>query len=289
MERLAASPAVLNNTYLIYTTDNGYHIGQHRLPPGKGCNIEEDVNIPFFIRGPGVPRGAVQTIPSSHTDIVPTLFSLAGIPLRDDFDGEPMAVTAEQAARSDKSEHVNIEFWGEYLVEGNGFFGASHLPNNTYKHVRVVGGDYDVAYAVWCTNEHELYDMTVRVLPLGRRCLLTVTERSLPARQPVRDQRDGGRLARGDARVAARRAAAHAQAVQGPCVHAAVGEAASGGRCGELEGRAGQPVGCVLRAAAGGDVCGVRAGAGVGAGGGAGAGCVGRVEWEVVLGCVGVC
>ncbi|UPX16432.1 uncharacterized protein EKO05_0006831 [Ascochyta rabiei] len=160
IERLSASPAVLNNTYLIYTTDNGFHMGQHRLPPGKSCNIEEDVNIPFFIRGPGVPKGAVQRIPSSHTDMVPTLFSLAGIPLRDDFDGEPIPVTSELLAKSEKSEHVNIEFWGDYLVEGNTFFGASQFPNNTYKHVRVVGGDYDLAYAVWCTNEHELYDMT---------------------------------------------------------------------------------------------------------------------------------
>lgn len=162
-ERLAASPAVLNNTYLIYTTDNGYHIGQHRLPPGKSCNIEEDVNIPFFIRGPGVPKGAVQTIPSSHTDIVPTLFTLAGIPLRDDFDGEPIPVTEALLQKTDKSEHVNIEFWGDYLVEGNSFFGETHFPNNTYKHVRVIGADYDLAYAVWCTNEHELYDMTVRI------------------------------------------------------------------------------------------------------------------------------
>ncbi|KAJ4311640.1 hypothetical protein N0V94_007839 [Neodidymelliopsis sp. IMI 364377] len=159
IDRLSANPAVLNNTYLIYTTDNGFHIGQHRLPPGKSCNIEEDVNIPFFIRGPGVPKGAVQTIPSSHTDIVPTLFSLAGIPLRDDFDGEPIPVTSELLAINDKSEHVNIEFWGEYLVEGNTFFGQSSFVNNTYKHVRIVGEDYDLAYAVWCTNEHELYDM----------------------------------------------------------------------------------------------------------------------------------
>ncbi|KAF1844222.1 arylsulfatase precursor [Cucurbitaria berberidis CBS 394.84] len=160
MDRLSASPEVLENTYLIYTTDNGFHIGQHRLPPGKSCGIEEDVNIPFFIRGPGVAKGAVETIPSSHTDIVPTLFTLAGIPLREDFDGEPIPVTKEQLARSDKSEHVNIEFWGEYLVEGNTFFGQNKIANNTYKTVRVIGEEYDLAYSVWCTNDHELYDMT---------------------------------------------------------------------------------------------------------------------------------
>ena len=46
-------------------------------------------------------------------------------------------------------------------VEGNTFFGQSSLLNNTYKTVRVVGEEYDLAYTVWCTNEHELYDMTV--------------------------------------------------------------------------------------------------------------------------------
>lgn len=94
---------------------------------------------------------------------MPTLFSLAGIPLRDDFDGEPIPVTKEQLSCRGKSEHVNIEFWGEYLVEGNTFFGKSSLPNNTYKTVRVIGETYDLSYTVWCTNEHELYDMAVNL------------------------------------------------------------------------------------------------------------------------------
>lgn len=187
--RLSASPDVLNNTYLIYTTDNGYHIGQHRLPPGKSCNIEEDVNIPFFIRGPGVRKGAVQTVPSSHTDIVPTLFALAGIPPREDFDGEVIPVTEELLKKSTKSEHVNIEFWGEYLVEGNTFRGVNKFPQNTYKHVRVVGEGYDLAYAVWCTNEHELYDMAVSFLLLfaywRRSVVLIPSNRTTPTSSPT--------------------------------------------------------------------------------------------------------
>lgn len=158
--RLEESPEVLENTYLIYTTDNGFHIGQHRLPPGKSCGIEEDVNIPFYIRGPGVPKNVTQSIPSSHTDIVPTLFSLAGIPLRDDFDGEPIPVIPELLEGNEKSEHINIEFWGDYLVEGNVFYGQSSIVNNTYKSVRVIGDEYDLSYTVWCTNDHELYDMS---------------------------------------------------------------------------------------------------------------------------------
>jgi N-acetylglucosamine-6-sulfatase len=45
---------IMNNTYIFYTTDNGYHIGQHRLGPGKKCGYETDINIPMVIRGPGV-------------------------------------------------------------------------------------------------------------------------------------------------------------------------------------------------------------------------------------------
>lgn len=35
--------------------------------------------------------------------------------------------------------------------------------NNTYKAVRIIGEDYDLYYSVWCNNEHELYDIKVRV------------------------------------------------------------------------------------------------------------------------------
>ncbi len=162
---------VLENTYLIYTTDNGYHIGQHRLPPGKTCNLEEDINIPFFVRGPGVAKGEIVSVATTHTDIVPTIFELAGMNLHEDFDGEPIPVTAKM--RSDtlrRSEHVNVEFWGTGLFEGTFAPNGSALapspgllgvlgPNNTYKSVRLINDDYDISYTVWCSNEHELYDM----------------------------------------------------------------------------------------------------------------------------------
>ncbi|OAQ60601.1 arylsulfatase [Pochonia chlamydosporia 170] len=159
--RLEESPEVLANTYIIYTSDNGYHIGQHRMPPGKTCNIEEDVNVPFIVRGPGVAPGREVTFPTSHTDIVPTVFKLAGIPLHEDFDGVPIAVTsAAQETQTRKSEHVNIEFWGNGIVEGEAFRALiGKLTKNTYKTIRVVAGNYDFMYAVWCTNEHQLYDM----------------------------------------------------------------------------------------------------------------------------------
>ena len=123
-------PELADNTYIIYTSDNGFHIGQHRLPPGKTCNIEEDINVPFFIRGPGIGKGKVYKKPTSHTDIVPTLFSLANIEPPLDFDGEVMPLFSSNG-RS-KSEHVNVEYWGYGGLEGVfGSAGDGVIPDPT--------------------------------------------------------------------------------------------------------------------------------------------------------------
>lgn len=106
----------LDNTYIIYTSDNGFHIGQHRLPPGKTCGFEEDIRVPLFIRGPGVPQGHVQDAVTTHVDLAPTFFHLAGIPARKDFDGTAIPITPDFDA--EKHEHVTVEYWGNAVVEG---------------------------------------------------------------------------------------------------------------------------------------------------------------------------
>ena len=183
---------ILDNTYVIYSSDNGYHIGQHRLPPGKECGYEEDVNVPLIIRGPGVPKGVTTNQVTSHTDLVPTILQLVGSRPEEDFDGAAIQLGGE--LYDTRHEHVNIEYWGFALAEGRYGF-VEHDPNgktipmsppsttcdlpstlasdrlvrnNTYKAVRVIGEDYNLYYSVWCNNEHEFYDLTVRTVPSSR-------------------------------------------------------------------------------------------------------------------------
>jgi arylsulfatase A-like enzyme len=123
---------VLDNTFIIYSTDNGYHIGQHRLQPGKECGYEEDINIPLIIRGPGVPRNITTEIVTTHTDLAPTILGLTGSSLRADFDGEaiPLSRKSLEVASRSRHEHVNVEYWGFALGEGKDWTGG--IQNSTY-------------------------------------------------------------------------------------------------------------------------------------------------------------
>jgi N-acetylglucosamine-6-sulfatase len=112
---------ILDNTYIVYTTDNGYHISQHRLNPGKECGFEEDINIPLVIRGPGIPEGKIADVVTAHTDLAPTILKIAGGDWkRGDFDGSPIPLeeTAFELERARRQEHVNVEFWGRSIPEG---------------------------------------------------------------------------------------------------------------------------------------------------------------------------
>ena len=158
---------ILEDTYIFYSSDNGYHIGQHRLQPGKECGFEEDINVPLIVRGPGVPKGKVSDIVTSHTDLAPTFLALAGGEIRSDFDGTPIPVFSKdllgaELRENERGEHVNIEYWGSALGEGK--YDPYVVSNNTYKGLRLIGKDYNFYYSVWCSGEHELYDLSVGIL-----------------------------------------------------------------------------------------------------------------------------
>jgi arylsulfatase A-like enzyme len=127
------SHGLLDNTYVIYSSDNGYHIGQHRLQPGKECSFEEDINIPLIIRGPGVAKNTTTEVVTTHTDLSATILNLIGENPRYDFDGAAIPTTPNElsAASDGWHEHVNVEYWG--FAAGEGQYGSKLISDGVYR------------------------------------------------------------------------------------------------------------------------------------------------------------
>ena len=77
MQRILA--AVDDNTYVVLTSDNGFHLGQMGLSVGKGTPFDADVHVPLLVVGPGVEPGARDTM-TSNIDLASTFEDLAGVP-----------------------------------------------------------------------------------------------------------------------------------------------------------------------------------------------------------------
>ncbi|MGM9486853.1 sulfatase family protein [Ideonella sp. YS5] len=80
----------LDNTYVFFSSDNGFHQGQHRLPQGKMSGFEEDIHVPLSVRGPGVPIGRVVDAFSANVDYAATFAELAGVAVPPWIDGRSL-------------------------------------------------------------------------------------------------------------------------------------------------------------------------------------------------------
>lgn len=80
----------LDNTYIFFTSDNGFHIGEHRLPPGKNTPYEEDIRVPFLAFGPGIEAGTHIEELAGNIDIASTIAELVGAEIPDSVDGRSL-------------------------------------------------------------------------------------------------------------------------------------------------------------------------------------------------------
>jgi N-acetylglucosamine-6-sulfatase len=68
----------LNDTYIIFTSDNGFFHGEHRVAAGKVLLYEPSIRVPLLIRGPGIPAGQHRSQFVSNVDLAPTIVQATG-------------------------------------------------------------------------------------------------------------------------------------------------------------------------------------------------------------------
>jgi arylsulfatase A-like enzyme len=121
----------LEDTYLFFTSDNGYHLGNHRQLLGKGAPYEEEVRVTMIVRGPGVPIGKTLDHLIGNTDLAPTWAEIAGAEAPDFVDGRSIVSLLSENAPS-------LSSWRQsYLLEHapydspSGASGERETPTNT--------------------------------------------------------------------------------------------------------------------------------------------------------------
>ncbi len=89
----------LDNTYVMFTSDNGFFLGEHRRRQGKIIAYDPSLRVPLVMRGPGIPAGEERRDPFLMIDFVPTILEAAGVATDQPLDG------AEHARRRPLRRH----------------------------------------------------------------------------------------------------------------------------------------------------------------------------------------
>jgi N-acetylglucosamine-6-sulfatase len=150
------SEGVLNNTYIFFTSDNGWESGEHRIPEGKQQPYEESIHMPLLVRGPEVTAGSTTNKLALNTDYLPTFTDLAGIPRPSYVDGRSLRPILEGRAttwrtailleirhreQTMSSYGIRTSNGSKYIEYDGGFRELYNLKTDSYE----LSNDYDAA------------------------------------------------------------------------------------------------------------------------------------------------
>jgi N-acetylglucosamine-6-sulfatase len=177
----------LDNTYIVFTSDNGFHLGQHRLGAGKWTPYEEDIRVPLIVRGPGVPEGRSLQHMVLNNDLAPTFADLAEARTPSFVDGRSFAplLTDDPTPLKDWRKRFIIESVAErsgvpqppFINESTvaPLLTGDPLPNN-WRRTSAASAQLseewgrpwlkglrtkNYLYVEYKTGEHELYDLRI--------------------------------------------------------------------------------------------------------------------------------
>jgi N-acetylglucosamine-6-sulfatase len=139
------SAGVLDNTLVVFTSDNGFLQGEHRVVDSKEFVYEPSVRVPLVMRGPGVPHGVHLSQLVANVDLAPTILEAARVPAGRVEDGRSLFPLLADPGLE----------WGRDLLLERGPAGS---PNGQRVYTAVRTPRF--VYAEYATGERELYDLT---------------------------------------------------------------------------------------------------------------------------------
>lgn len=142
----------LHQTYIFFSSDNGFHLGEHRLPQGKDTAFEEDIRVPLIVIGPGVPAGRTIEHLAMNVDLAPTWAAIGDASTPSFVDGRSLlpVLSASPPGLDQWRRLVLIEHYSP--AQGRRARAAA-IPE--YHALRAA----DVSYVEYATGERELYDL----------------------------------------------------------------------------------------------------------------------------------
>jgi N-acetylglucosamine-6-sulfatase len=140
--------ALTDNTYVIFTSDNGFQLGQHRLIR-KGVPYEESTTVPLVVRGPGIAQGTNSSRLAGFVDIMPTILDLAGCTIPSHVDGRSLRPILHGESCLDWRQAL--------LLENEAIDEFARVGTPLYYALRTDS----VKYVEYSTGERELYHLRI--------------------------------------------------------------------------------------------------------------------------------
>ena len=157
IESTLQARGLADNTYIVFSSDNGYHMGEHRLLPGKMTAFDTDIRVPLVVAGPGVPAGETTTKIAENVDLRPTFDGIAGATVSRSVDGHSLVSLLGGRTPSGWRTGALIEHHGPDHARGDPDLPPPGSGNPaTYEALRTK----DAVYVEYHNGQREYYSLT---------------------------------------------------------------------------------------------------------------------------------
>lgn len=137
--RALEDAGLADNTIIVYSADNGYHMGNRGLA-GKWSHYEESIRVPMIVMDPRVPaseRGKVTKAPALNVDLPATFLDWAGVDIPERYQGHSLDPIVRGAVPDDWRR----ETFHEHFAVRNRIPAFEGVRNDRYKYVRYFDHD----------------------------------------------------------------------------------------------------------------------------------------------------